>query len=398
VVLPPLDPQNARIYDGTRDVELTVDGVEGLSMLVKAGSMRLPGGVVPGPENPAVLSLNQVHHDDVPMPMPDGAAPPFAWTLQPAGAAFDPPIQVRYPNMSGLAPGAVAYFLSFDHDTDRFEIVASGHVVADGSSIVTDPGAGLDKAGWGCNCPPYSITGDCDACPEGDGAGASNQDRCRPCRKEDKVTPGKNGSPGAAQTSPNRSEITYRVGGTTLTEVLANMLSGPNAPHAAKTSCQFPGSTPEAEVRGKKLSDGGRGHYWEVELTVKRFEIQADIEVSLPDWTGRSGDTCRQRTDEWDRFLGKLRAHEERHVDLCKASLERRGKEVMALKLTAVSCDFNQALKLLADAFNAALQRITAAEDQRLQKDHDDFDRQTNHGNTPGDAHLDTSKDASCPP
>jgi hypothetical protein len=89
-----------------------------------------------------VVSLDQVHHDDVPMPMPDGVAPPFAWTLQPGGATFDPPVRVEYPNMSGLAPGSIAYFLSFNHDTERFEIVSSGSVTDDGSTIVTDPGSG----------------------------------------------------------------------------------------------------------------------------------------------------------------------------------------------------------------------------------------------------------------
>ncbi len=95
------------------------------------------------------------------MPMPDGAAPPFAWTLQPAGAIFDPPVQITYPNMSGLPAGAIAYFLSFDHDTNRFEIVATGHVTDDGANIISDPGAGIVKAGWGCNCPPYAIIGQC---------------------------------------------------------------------------------------------------------------------------------------------------------------------------------------------------------------------------------------------
>jgi len=108
--------------------------------------------------------LNQVHHDDIPMPMPDGASPPFAWTLQPAGSTFDPPIRIEYPNMSGLPAGAIAYFLSFNHDTERFEIVASGHVLKDGSKIVSDPGVGLSLAGWGCNCPPYSVTGGCGNC------------------------------------------------------------------------------------------------------------------------------------------------------------------------------------------------------------------------------------------
>lgn len=161
VMLPLLDPANDRFYDGTEDVVLEVAGMSGLKMTVAAGSMTRADGTVPSPEDPEWISLNQVHHDDIPMPMPDGAAPPFAWTVQPFGAHFDPPIQIEYPNMSSLQPGAIAYFLSYDHDTERFEIVASGHVTNDGSTIVTDPGVGLTVAGWGCNCPPYSVTGDC---------------------------------------------------------------------------------------------------------------------------------------------------------------------------------------------------------------------------------------------
>jgi hypothetical protein len=164
VLLPRLNPNNARLYDGTRDVTLTCEGIAGLKMVVKAGSMRLPDGTRPTTSKPAILSLNQVHADDVPMPMPDGASPPFAWTLQPAMATFDPPVRIEYPNMSGLPAGAIAYFLSFNHETERFEIVASGHVLPDGATIVTDPGAGLSVAGWGCNCPPYSVTGSCGGC------------------------------------------------------------------------------------------------------------------------------------------------------------------------------------------------------------------------------------------
>lgn len=161
VLLPRLNPNNARVYDGTRDIVLTCEGIAGLRMTVKAGSMRRPDGTRPSPQDPAVMTLNQVHHDDIPMPMPDGASPPFAWTLQPAGATFDPPIAIEYPNMSGLPAGAIAYFLTFNHDTMNFEIVATGHVVSDGSRIVTDPGVGLTLSGWGCNCPPYSATGSC---------------------------------------------------------------------------------------------------------------------------------------------------------------------------------------------------------------------------------------------
>ena len=70
----------------------------------------------------------------------------------------------------GLPAGSMAYFLSFNHDTNRFEIVATDHVLDDGSCIVTDLGAGITTAAWGCNCPPYSATcavckcASCDRC------------------------------------------------------------------------------------------------------------------------------------------------------------------------------------------------------------------------------------------
>jgi hypothetical protein len=161
VRLPFLANVNQRFYSTVTDTDLTIEGVEGLSMTITAGSMTIDGAPAP---NGTVVSLNQVHHDNVPMPMPDGAAPPFAWTFQPAGAHFDPPVSICYPNMSGLAPGTATFFLTFNHHTGAFEIESSGHVTADGSCIMSDPGGGLTTAGWGCNCPPYAVTGDCETC------------------------------------------------------------------------------------------------------------------------------------------------------------------------------------------------------------------------------------------
>ncbi|MCA8973787.1 MAG: Ig-like domain-containing protein [Planctomycetes bacterium] len=166
VLLPRLDPANDVQFDNSQDVTLTCNGIEGLSMTIRANSMTLADGSHPAPGSPVRVAINQVHHDDVPMPIPDGAAPPFTWTLQPAGAHFDPPVSITYPNMTGLPPGSITNFLSFDHDTGRFEIVATGAVSADGASITTDPGVGLSVSGWGCNCPPYSVTGDCKNCFE----------------------------------------------------------------------------------------------------------------------------------------------------------------------------------------------------------------------------------------
>lgn len=162
VLLPQLNPRNERIYDGISETILTVEGIDGLEMRVAPGSMTLADGT-PAPPG-TVIALNQVHVDKIPMPMTDGASPPFAWTLQPAGATFDPPISIQYPNMSGLPPGAIAYFLTFDHDTAQFEIVSSATVSTDGAFINSDPGSGLTLAGWGCNCPPYFVSQDCENC------------------------------------------------------------------------------------------------------------------------------------------------------------------------------------------------------------------------------------------
>lgn len=183
ILLPPLSTVNDRVFDGGQagDLELTCAGIDGLKMKVKAGTtITLPDGSQVGPNDPGqiVLSINQVHHDSVPMPMPDGVAPPFAWTFQPGGLHFEPPVEIEYPNMTGLPAGGVANFLSFNHETNKFEIVASGCVSADGSTIVSDPGVGISISGWGCNCPPYSVTGTCesDGSDDGDDDGCSGAD------------------------------------------------------------------------------------------------------------------------------------------------------------------------------------------------------------------------------
>ncbi len=165
VLLPPLNPANARTFDNTSDLELTVDGIDGMKMIIRAGSMTRADGSIPNPSNPAIVSLNQVHADEIPMPMPDGASPPFAWTFQPAGARFDPPVEIVMPNMTGLPAGAIMYFLSFNHDINSFEIVATGHVTDDGSQLVTDPGSGITDSGWGGFCPPYPNVGTVDGIP-----------------------------------------------------------------------------------------------------------------------------------------------------------------------------------------------------------------------------------------
>jgi hypothetical protein len=152
-------------FDNTQDVVLSCPGIDGLRISVAAGSVRVPDPASPGaflvPDatNPIELSISQVHTDDIPMPLPDGVAAPFAWTLQPAGTVFDPPARVSLPNMSGLPPASVVPLMSFDHDTGAFEIVASALVTCNGAEIETEDGGGIRKAGWGgVRTPPPPTT------------------------------------------------------------------------------------------------------------------------------------------------------------------------------------------------------------------------------------------------
>jgi len=165
VLLPESDPANARQVDNTQDVLLEVAGVDGFSMTIAAGSMKNPDGSIPSLANPATVSLNLVDPDKIPMPPPDNPQIFLAWTFQPAGATYDPPVSITYPNTAGHPPGTVVYFLSFDHDTNQFEIVATGAVTPDGLQAVSDPGSGITHGGWGGFCPPYpppTEVGNCD--------------------------------------------------------------------------------------------------------------------------------------------------------------------------------------------------------------------------------------------
>ena len=96
------------------------------------------------------MSSSQVKFDKIPMPPPQGSTPLVVGTLQPAGVVLNPPAQVTYPNVEGLAPGDVADIFAFHHDIGQFVNLGPGTVSEDGSVVVSDPGFGIVKSGWHC--------------------------------------------------------------------------------------------------------------------------------------------------------------------------------------------------------------------------------------------------------
>jgi hypothetical protein len=158
--LPEVDVASEQLAGGDQAVVIEMAGVPGMSLTVFPRSVTFPDGSRTGR-----LSLTQVKLDKVPMPPPNGSLfMPPAWTIQPSGTTFDPPARVSIPN-DGLPPGRVIDIFQFDHVLEQFVNVGTGTVVPDGSVILSDPGFGIARAGWG-GCgqppPPRTCVGGCD--------------------------------------------------------------------------------------------------------------------------------------------------------------------------------------------------------------------------------------------
>ena len=144
IYLPFIDVDDAQTVGGDDPITLTMRGVPGLSFTIAPHSVTFPDGSTVGK-----MSISQVKADMVPMAPSNGTAPDLIWTLQPAGARFSVPVQVTLPNTQSLPPGMVSEMYQYDHDLEQFVSAGTAHVSADGSVIVSDPGFGITKAGWG---------------------------------------------------------------------------------------------------------------------------------------------------------------------------------------------------------------------------------------------------------
>lgn len=151
IYLPPLatSADSAKIVGGNQDVILTIPGLAGFKMKIKANSVTFPDGSKTG-----LLIVSPVTADKLPMAPPAGGAT-FgvpAWTIQPAGTRFDPPIEVSLPNAGGYPAGDNLPIVQWDHDLGQYVAMGRATVSEDGALLVTDSGSGLTKAGWGGLC------------------------------------------------------------------------------------------------------------------------------------------------------------------------------------------------------------------------------------------------------
>jgi hypothetical protein len=164
IYLPALDTVNRLCVGPTLGGTLTLPSSPGFSLTVAPGSATFPGGSRTG-----CITVTPVHGDKVPMVPGFGQQPRFVVTIQPVGTHFNPPAQISIPNVDGLQPRQVTEMYSYDHDLSAFIAIGTGTVTSDGSTIVSDPGVGVMKAGWHCGGDPNASgaaakCGDCKKC------------------------------------------------------------------------------------------------------------------------------------------------------------------------------------------------------------------------------------------
>jgi hypothetical protein len=167
--------ESVKTVGGNEDVILTIPGLAGFQMKVKANSVTFPDGSRVG-----TLIVSPVTADRLPMTPPGGAAT-FgvpAWTVQPAGTRFDPPIEVTMPNSDGRPVGDNVPIVQWDHDLGQYTAMGRATVSEDGAVLVCDSGSGISKAGWGggpptpppkCQLSPAPVCNDCQRLEAGSG-------------------------------------------------------------------------------------------------------------------------------------------------------------------------------------------------------------------------------------
>ncbi len=189
IYLPELDPNAKLCVDATTGGVLKLSKSPGFSLSVAPGSATFPGGSKTG-----CVTVTPVNPDKVPMVPGFGQQPRFVVTIQPVGTTFNPPAAISMPNMDGLAPNAKTEMYSFDHDLASFVAIGTGTVSQDGSTIASDPGVGVIKAGWHCGGNPNTTgsAGTCPTCQKCQGSNCVTDDTNKP---PEKCADCKNGTP-----------------------------------------------------------------------------------------------------------------------------------------------------------------------------------------------------------
>jgi hypothetical protein len=139
----PLDANNIITRNTTYELP-SVGGQLPIKVTAKAGTrVSFPPDVTD-----KRLSVTRIATNRVPMALEDGRATSLYISVQPAGAIFDPPLDVSFPNLDEIPANNQVLLMSFDHDAGRYVKVGTGRVSADGKTVSNEPGSGIRVGAW----------------------------------------------------------------------------------------------------------------------------------------------------------------------------------------------------------------------------------------------------------
>ncbi|HNG92346.1 MAG TPA: hypothetical protein PLB32_06085, partial [Acidobacteriota bacterium] len=139
----PLDQNNVVTEDTTYELPV-VGGQPPIRVTARAGTqINFPPDV-----SDRRFSVTRIAANRIPMALENGLTTNLYVSVQPSGAIFDPPLEVEFPNLDGLAPNSPVLLMSFDHDAGRYVQAGTGTVDETGQIVRGNPGSGIRVGAW----------------------------------------------------------------------------------------------------------------------------------------------------------------------------------------------------------------------------------------------------------
>jgi hypothetical protein len=352
VYLVQIDTENA-VYVGREDTVVTHPDLPGFEMEVKAGSVTFPDGSKEGN-----LSITRVNANKIPMPPPNGMQPQLIVTIQPHGAKFDPPARLTLPNTDAHPPLAEIEMYSYDHDLEEFVTIGLGTVSRDGSTVTSNLGSGVIKAGWHCGSAPAG-SGCCQSCAEcrtldlkATGSCSCDFDEALPKNDESqepddcKTLLCGGGSNPADETKAvqkdepcmeceGKNKVPYNSDPLEPPRVLPDMVPESSINYMANNQEFF--GTPAYETDCMSFCEGGVHKWVPLERTMTIFDgprIELDDEKGCP---GTDGIVFVKFADS---FVARVKAHEQKHYTLLKGTIDGFEADVKDIsETTSQACE-----------------------------------------------------------
>lgn len=139
----PLDTNNLV----TSDIVYSIPDVRGnpqIQVTVKAGTkVTFPPDI-----HDRRFSVTSISGNRIPVSVEDGRATSLYLAVEPSGTRFDPPLSVILPNLDRCPAHSEVWLMNFDQKAGRYVKGGTGHVSADGKTIISDAGSGLRSGNW----------------------------------------------------------------------------------------------------------------------------------------------------------------------------------------------------------------------------------------------------------